>query len=58
MDLNEVIHCFKFDPKNNEQDKLLLENLKRYEEEFKVIFQNIDFDDSYTSYVANILEFQ
>ena len=58
MDYDGIIHCFKFDPENNEYDKLLLENFKLYEEQFKVIFQNIGFDDSYDSYDGNVLEFQ
>lgn len=38
MDYN-IIHYFVFDPINNENDKLLLENLVQYEETFNKIIQ-------------------
>ena len=59
MDYDRIsAYYFIFDPENNEQDKLLLENLKLYEEPFKKAIQNIEFDDSYSFYEGNILEFQ
>lgn len=58
MDYDGIMHCFTFDPENNKQDKLLLENLKLYEDQFEVIFQNIEFDDSYDFYDGNVLQFQ
>ena len=58
MDYDGIMHCFIFDPENNEQDRLLLENLKLYEEPFKKAIQNIEFDDSYDFYDGNVLQFQ
>ena len=47
MDYNEIMYYFRCDPENNKQDRLLLENLRLYEEEFKKILQNIEFDEMY-----------
>ena len=55
MDYDGIMHRFIFDPINNEQDKLLLENLKLYEEQFKEVIKNIEFDDSYELYEGNKL---
>lgn len=46
MDYDGIMHCFICDPENNEQDKLLLENLKLYEKQFKELIQNIEFDET------------
>ena len=39
MDYSTIVaDYFIFDPSNNEKDKILLENLKQYEEQFNMIF--------------------